>query len=139
MASSHSIALNCPVPLCTKPFKTERATDCLRTHLRHSKDEDHKAIYVATYSDRQRTGVTFYTCSKCSLTFTEKSRLTRHESIRKYSLEMTWRVVNVETLRSPFKLPLPKVSQDFQVSSLRTFQQRALQSAGKIDDIFFHK
>ncbi len=139
MASSHSMALNCPVPRCTRQFKTERAKDCLRVHLRYSKDEDHKDIYVARYSDHQRTRVTFYTCSNCRQTFEKKSRLTRHKSIRKYSLESRWRVVNVETLRSLFKVPLPQVSQDFQVPSLRASQQRTLQSAVGIDEISFYK
>ncbi len=96
MASSRSISLKCPVPLCTRQFKTNRAKDCLRVHLRYSKDEDHKDIYIARYSDHQRTNAAIYPCPICRQTFEKPSGLKRHYvSIRKYSLESRLRVVNI--------------------------------------------
>ena len=95
MANSRSISLNCPVLHCTTKFKTERAKDCLRVHLQNSKDKDHKDIYIARYSEHQKSA-TIYTCPTCRRTFEKKSRLKRHnESVRKYSPESRLRVINI--------------------------------------------
>ena len=92
--------------LSTKP-QTERCRQ-LRTkvrpnpdllvviHLRYSKDEDHKDIYIARYSDHQRISAAIYPCPICRQTFEKPSGLKRHYvSIRKYSLESRLRFVNI--------------------------------------------
>lgn len=89
MTSSHSICLSCPVPQCTRQFTTERAKDCLRVHLRYSKDKDHNDIYIARYSDHQKKSTSVYTCPICPQAFAKKSRLKRHyEGLRKYLLDI---------------------------------------------------
>ncbi len=45
----------------------------------------------------------------------------------------------IETLRSLFKVSLPKVLQDIKVPSLRASQPRTLESAVGIDEISFNE